>query len=156
MFRHALAFDEFRAALCPTLMHIDAATDPFKKRMRQVWFSGSHSDLGKMRSHGTELVNIALRWMIGEMKANGIRFDPKLEKYHFRGYTESEWETAKVHSTWNIFWKSSGKMRRIPGGYSKTEMKTNEEIHPSAIRRLSRATFGGVQEGEFGVWEGLP
>ncbi|MCK5347684.1 MAG: DUF2235 domain-containing protein, partial [Candidatus Heimdallarchaeota archaeon] len=71
--RHAIAIDEVRASFSPTLWeNIREGHD-----VKQVWFPGVHSDVGggyleKGLSDG------ALKWMIDEAKAEGLKFNSKM------------------------------------------------------------------------------
>lgn len=66
----ALALDETRAAFQPILWEADAAD-----RIEQVWFRGSHADIGGQLD-GFEaarpLANIPLVWMLGRAAAQGL------------------------------------------------------------------------------------
>lgn len=66
----ALALDETRAAFQPILWEADAA-----QRIEQVWFRGSHADIGGQLD-GFEaarpLANIPLVWMLGRAAAQGL------------------------------------------------------------------------------------
>lgn len=65
---HALAIDEKRESFQPTLWHETAEN---KDRIKQVWFSGVHSDVGggyKERHHS----DVALKWMIEQAQMHGL------------------------------------------------------------------------------------
>ena len=141
-FRHALALDEHRETFSPTLMHINDDDD---RDFKQVWFSGSHCDLGKMKPNGVGLVNVALRWMIEELDAVCVRFCETALKEHFPHFTRNpailsrlnslEWLESGVRKTLTPFWRGGGKKKRVPGWYGLPGMKTNEFIHPSLVMR---------------------
>jgi hypothetical protein len=141
-FRHALALDEYRETFPPTLMHIDIDDD---RDFKQVWFPGSHSDLGRMQPHGNGLVNVALRWMIEELDAVGVKFNENALKQLFPHFTRNqavlsrlnslEWLESGVCETLTPFWRGGGKKKRVPGWYGLTGKKTNEFIHPSLVMR---------------------
>lgn len=123
-------------------MHINVDSD---RDVKQVWFSGSHYDLGKMDPHGTGLFNVALRWMIEELTIAGVRFSQPLLKAHFPKYTNDpaalkrensdEWVEASVHCTWTLLWSGGGMKKRVPGWYGLEGKKTNEFIHPTIHHR---------------------
>lgn len=151
-FRHGLALDERRRVFKPTLMHIGAESD---QDVEQVWFSGSHSDLGRMNLDGTGLGNIVLRWMIKELSLAGVRFNDHLLSQHFSHYTtdisalsvdnRNEWIRADVRSTWNLFWKGGGMKRRVPGWYGEAGKKTNEMIHATVFPRECAIERGPIE-----------
>jgi len=67
--RHAVALDEHRASFAPTLWSkCDPATS-----LKQVWFPGVHCDVGGGYVE-TGLSDGALKWMMDEAEACGLRF----------------------------------------------------------------------------------
>ena len=65
---HAVAIDEKRASFEPTLWQETAEN---KNRMKQVWFSGVHSDVGggyPERHHS----DVALKWMVEQATRRGL------------------------------------------------------------------------------------
>ena len=70
---HALALDETRAAFNPILWETD--TGDWADRIEQVWFRGTHADIGGQLS-GFEaarpLANIPLVWMLEKMEGRGL------------------------------------------------------------------------------------
>jgi uncharacterized protein (DUF2235 family) len=95
--RHALALDDERDAFHPVLWDeldwkrkADAAHDPadpdkasanaaFRDRLKQVWFTGMHSDVGGGYPDES-LSYVSLCWMMAEAKAEGLRLLPDAEK----------------------------------------------------------------------------
>jgi len=76
---HAVAIDEHRRSLLPTLW-----TDPRNapprinvagSNVEQVWFVGAHSNVGGGYAD-TGLSDIALKWMIERATKNGLKFEP--------------------------------------------------------------------------------
>lgn len=68
--RHALALDEERRTFHPELWNEKGGKE---KRIKQVWFSGVHSNVGGgYPKQGMSLVT--LDWMMHEAKAAGLRF----------------------------------------------------------------------------------
>ncbi|EON65065.1 hypothetical protein W97_04300 [Coniosporium apollinis CBS 100218] len=93
---HALALDERRTVFSPTLWGLspqDSRTD----RMKQVWFSGRHSDIGGGGSD-PRLSDITLAWMIAECeKTKLLSFDHSycVSDYEKLDPNESEpWNTT--------------------------------------------------------------
>ncbi|EON62377.1 hypothetical protein W97_01599 [Coniosporium apollinis CBS 100218] len=69
---HALALDERRKAYSPTLWKVSKHGT---QTIKQVWFSGRHSDVGGGVSN-PRLSDIPLAWMIGECEKTGyLGFD---------------------------------------------------------------------------------
>lgn len=68
----ALAIDERRGPFVPTIWS-QSNTAPPTQRLEQVWFTGSHSDVGGgNRQHG--LSDIALLWMLEKARGAGLTF----------------------------------------------------------------------------------
>ena len=70
---HALALDETRAAYAPERWEADETGAPHE--MEQVWFSGSHVDIGgHLLGHETArpLSNIPLIWMMEYAERHGL------------------------------------------------------------------------------------
>ncbi|CAE6356275.1 unnamed protein product [Rhizoctonia solani] len=87
-FRHALALDEHRASLVPSLWD-HTKTNHTYQSVREVWFRGQHDDVGGgtplptptldyESSHYSALSNIPLRWMVQQCfeDNHSIVFDP--------------------------------------------------------------------------------
>src|SRR5712692_2298686 len=73
--RHAVALDERRAYFPQNLWGHEPPTDAI-----QVWFPGVHCDVGGgYKEPQAGLSKIALKWMVGEAKRFGLRFQPKSE-----------------------------------------------------------------------------
>jgi uncharacterized protein (DUF2235 family) len=69
----ALAIDEQRDEFVPTLWTGDA---PENTKIEQVWFAGSHADVGGGYAD-RELADIPLLWMVDRAKAAGLQVDEK-------------------------------------------------------------------------------
>ena len=67
----ALAIDEYRDEFVPTLW---TGTAPPGSTIEQVWFAGSHADVGGGFSD-RELADIPLLWMIDRAKSAGLQVD---------------------------------------------------------------------------------
>lgn len=69
---HALALDETRSVFEPILWRTGSTPD---SRIRQLWFRGSHADIGGQLG-GDEsarpLANIPLVWMLSELEGQGL------------------------------------------------------------------------------------
>lgn len=76
--RHALAIDENRSDFEPTIWTPRGDTD-----MKQVWFTGAHSDIGgsyKPDQDGSLLSDNALDWMIKEAGRSGLTIEAHLKQ----------------------------------------------------------------------------
>ncbi|NEB05063.1 DUF2235 domain-containing protein [Streptomyces sp. SID13726] len=69
---HALAVDEERRAFEPTLWH--QQSDAVGQELKQVWFSGSHVDVGGGH-RDTSQSDLSLRWMVANATRYGLEFD---------------------------------------------------------------------------------
>ncbi|OLN83066.1 hypothetical protein CCHL11_09650 [Colletotrichum chlorophyti] len=70
---HALALDEWRTAFMPTLWGI--STKNKNTHLRQVWFPGSHSDVGG-GFVDQQIATISLAWMADQLTSIGVEFTP--------------------------------------------------------------------------------
>lgn len=73
---HALALDETREVFAPVMWK---STPEFEGHMEQVWFRGTHGDIGGQVNAALEarpLANIPLVWMLGRMEACGVPLPP--------------------------------------------------------------------------------
>jgi uncharacterized protein (DUF2235 family) len=131
---HALALDETRRAYVPVKW--ETRPDWRGVRMEQVWFKGTHGDVGgQIGSHVVDrgLANIPLNWMLGRLDQCGVPL-PRDWRWRFV-------ENANALSTGN--WRGlsvmflSRKRRRVG-------LDPSEGIHPLAVemrrgvRRLSQ------------------
>jgi len=69
---HALAIDDERKTFHPTVW---TKKSDVKQTMKQVWFSGMHSDVGGGYPE-QELSDVALNWMIHRAKKHGLQIYP--------------------------------------------------------------------------------
>ncbi|KAK7442750.1 hypothetical protein VKT23_015997 [Stygiomarasmius scandens] len=95
-FRHALALDERRVKFLPEYANGSRGPPFGDNRVKEVWFAGSHSDIGGGNTLNPDLNKFgpALRWMSYEAISHGL----KMEAY--RG----EWEPLKPQESLNWFW----------------------------------------------------
>lgn len=100
---HAIAIDERRESFEPTLWEV---TPENKNRIKQVWFSGVHSDVGggyKERHHS----DIALKWMKEQAESRGMLIKPE-NPYEYQDNLETE-----IHdSVYKIFGIEIGEKNR--------------------------------------------
>lgn len=95
--RHALAIDERRYDFEPTILKPRGKPD-----LKQVWFVGSHSDVGGgyKDKGGRLLSDIALGWMMGEAKQAGLSFEKHL------GQRLKPDPVAKLHDSSRLIFRS--------------------------------------------------
>lgn len=70
---HALGLDETRQAFTPVLWE---SSPEFKGRVAQVWFRGTHGDVGGQlggREEARPLANLSLVWMLARAEGCGLR-----------------------------------------------------------------------------------
>ncbi|MFC2966664.1 DUF2235 domain-containing protein [Acidimangrovimonas pyrenivorans] len=118
---HALALDETRDAFAPVMW---TSPEDFNGRVEQVWFRGSHGDVGGMLGDyepARPLANIPLVWMLDKAAGCGLPL-PVGWRARFPGDSE-----APMIGTWyglgKLFLIRS---RRVVG------RDPSESIHPSA------------------------
>ena len=123
-FRHAMAIDEKRRMFrlftwkepqifkeVPYLKDNSPKVKP--QDIKQVWFSGVHSDIGGgYKEEESGLAKIPLEWMVEEAAANGLKFRSVLTKRLVRGqnpknatriYSKPN-PTGKLHNSMNFAW----------------------------------------------------
>lgn len=117
-FRHALALDERRVKFLPEYVHggmsnrsdwhkyqAPAPPPTDESRIKEVWFAGSHSDVGgacwKNKSHPNDFRNIPLLWMREEAREAGLLLSPR--EVPFRHKDESFLESGVTDSS-NLAW----------------------------------------------------
>jgi uncharacterized protein (DUF2235 family) len=102
--RHALAIDEQRRDFEPTIWLPREDLD-----LRQVWFSGVHSDVGgsyKPDKDGSLLSDIPLAWMMTEASVSGLSLEPHLKK-ELKAST-----TATLHKSRRNFYRLRATLSR--------------------------------------------
>lgn len=130
---HALALDETRQVFEPELW---TCPEDWDGRVEQVWFRGSHGDVGGMLGGldaARPLANIPLAWMLERIEISGLAL-PEGWKTRFECDV-----TAPMAGTW----QSWGKLflfrnRRIVG------RDRSESIHPTAQPFVDAGDVKGV------------
>ena len=121
--RHALAIDEQREDFEPTLWTPRASVD-----LKQVWFSGVHSDIGggygPSKKTGTTVSDIALKWMLDQAANAGLELEP-----HVRARL-TDGVTAPLHKSRRHIYRFKKAFHR-PLSYEGIPTK----IHPSVKDR---------------------
>ncbi|KAH7924186.1 hypothetical protein BV22DRAFT_526627 [Leucogyrophana mollusca] len=77
-FRHALALDERRVKFLPEYVYGGRADESNTGHVKEVWFAGSHSDVGggNRLNEKLQLDTIPLQWMRSEAITAGLRLHP--------------------------------------------------------------------------------
>ncbi|OIQ32335.1 MAG: hypothetical protein BM562_05560 [Alphaproteobacteria bacterium MedPE-SWcel] len=130
---HALALDETRDVYAPVLWN---SSDSIEGQIEQVWFRGSHGDVGGQLG-GCEasrpLANISLVWMLERAEMSGL---PLPRDWRMRFPVDADAPSVGTWSGWGkIFLLRS---RRRVG------QDSSEKIHPSAHQ--------GQKPGRFATW----
>jgi len=125
---HALALDETREAFAPVLWQ---CPPDFPGDVEQVWFRGSHSDIGGQLG-GFEaarpLSNIPLVWMLERLERCGL---PLPEGWRKRFPTDPDAPTVGSWRGWGKYFLARRKR--------EVGLDPSESIHPSALGRSRRA-----------------
>ncbi len=124
---HALAADETRAAFTPEMWDLRPRSTA---RVQQIWFAGSHGDIGGNIGRYGEcrpLANIPLTWMLERAEEMGLKL-PEGWQDQFPCDVN-----APMVGTWRGFglWFISRKRRAMLKGPS-------EALHPSMSQRRAR------------------
>lgn len=157
---HALALDEARAMFAPTLwtaapgqaltLRPDRQEGQVTQKVEQVWFAGSHSDVGGGYQDEPRLADVPLLWMVEKAASAGLRFkESALEAVRQRADT-----LAPQHDSMSGFWRTLHATRRFdpilrpitngareklnPSGDKFPKVQTPESVHPSVHERYDR------------------
>jgi uncharacterized protein (DUF2235 family) len=155
----ALAIDERRDEFVPTLWTGKA---PPGSTIEQVWFAGSHSDVGGGYAD-RELADIPLLWMIDRAKAAGLQVDEKtpgllpdpgalnlLGPTHDprQGWSVKDRLTPTIRSVCeqNVPVDLFEKLYRPRDRTGKTLQTINEMVHSSVVARYGRDALISPQD----------
>lgn len=95
---HALALDERRKVFSPTLWKVSSDSQSKQQTIKQVWFSGRHSDVGG-GGLDSYLSDIPLAWMIAECEETKLLgFDHSYCRVDDQERSE-KWDTARGATT---------------------------------------------------------
>lgn len=147
----ALAIDEHRDEFVPTLWTGEA---PEGATIEQVWFAGSHADVGG-GYHDRELADIPLLWMIDRAKSAGLQVDeatpgllPSPAAINVLGPTHDPREgwsvkdrlTPTIRSVCekDVEVKLLERLYRPLGPNGKPLKTINEMVHWSAVERFGK------------------
>lgn len=115
---HAMAVDECRRFF-PILRWRE---DP---RLREMWFSGSHSDVGG-GCQEMDLSDVALAWMLHCGARHGLRFTKRYVERHVNPRVP-----AHIHDCFTGMWR--------PYGKSDRPITSSCDVHASVEQQLSAA-----------------
>jgi len=122
--RHALALDEQRDDFEPTIWDPKKSVD-----LKQVWFTGVHSDVGgsyKPDSDETVLADIPMVWLMQEAQLDGLTFEPYMKRFILN-------PLASQHNEYKGKYKLLGKrLREIPDSN-----KIPTSVHISVKKRYA-------------------
>ena len=127
---HALALDETREVFEPVLWD---SPEGWGGQVEQVWFRGSHGDIGGQLGRVREarpLANIPLVWMLGRAESCGL---PLPEGWRDRFLTDPQ---APAVGTWSGFGKMF--LIRTP---RRVGLDRSEYLHESARDHAKAAAF---------------
>lgn len=129
---HAISIDEKRRKF-PVSLWDESRIDRETQTVRQVWFAGVHSDVGgSYREKG--LSNVALRWMLQQAEAAGMRlrddWDDKLEPGPNApsGPGMRSRDEEAQHESRKSLWRVFPKVKR--------QLPDNPRIHQSVFDRM--------------------
>ncbi len=122
--RHAVALDELRADYEAVLWDPKDGID-----LRQVWFSGCHSDVGGGYDDDHTLADIALLWMMNESVQKGL----KIDSHMLPKVSSAKTKKAKAHNEYKKLWRLRGAEKREPhlGSLFHESIKTRYKTKPS-------------------------
>jgi uncharacterized protein (DUF2235 family) len=124
---HALAIDEHRAPFTPTLW---AEKKKKGQTIEQVWFSGTHSDVGG-GSGSRGLPDLTLEWMISKAGGVGLEFDETVEQaLPIQGNPLAPMNRIERAHFWSFLQK-----RRRTIGILDGRLDGTQTVHGSVIKR---------------------
>jgi uncharacterized protein (DUF2235 family) len=141
---HALAIDERRGPFAPSVW---TEKDEVCREMKQVWFSGAHSNVGGGYPN-TKLSDIAFRWMMQQAQRHGLelsqgwdrvpdaidpRFDVNPEDSFKLPYRLAHAVFRLVGQPWKYLRPLASEFRDVGRGKANA---VEERIHESAVKRF--------------------
>ncbi|KIP03890.1 hypothetical protein PHLGIDRAFT_76886 [Phlebiopsis gigantea 11061_1 CR5-6] len=148
VFRHALALHELRVKFLPEYASGGAGPQGDVGNVKEVWFAGSHSDIGggnTKTEHSILYASPPLRWMMYEAIEHDLRIEP------YRAVQSPVEHHPSMTWTWGIFelfpWKrlSYGQKKdpviRYPLHWFEGRfIQAGQRIHESAVDYLGKPT----------------
>ncbi|MGF6881115.1 uncharacterized protein (DUF2235 family) [Nocardia sp. GAS34] len=128
--RQALAIDDRRRIFSPCLWEVTdeaGVTQQRPDRVKQVWFEGSHTDVGGGMAD-SRLSDRSLRWMVHEAQGQGLEFDEdRLEELIARGATATG--PVRAHDSMTMGWRLLNLAARL-------RYPRSTRFYPDSWRRL--------------------
>jgi uncharacterized protein (DUF2235 family) len=134
---HALAVDERREPFRPSIW--TKVNDC--KEMKQVWFSGAHSNVGGGYKDAG-LSDTALVWMLKKAELRGLEFDqtylsdPKKLQENYRGQLVDSYSSA--YKIFGAYLRPIGQLHEDIGA---DKAGINEMMHESVVKRDGESLF---------------
>ncbi|KAF9541955.1 WD40 repeat-like protein [Agrocybe pediades] len=137
-FRHALALDERRVKFLPEYANggkgpNQEATSGSIPHTKEVWFAGTHSDIGGGNAINTALnrTRPPLRWMVYEAEPLGLRTSP-----FERDLKDDEKVSVKESLTW-VWWPFEYfPFRRLTYTRRENGKETTHALHRGKLRKI--------------------
>jgi len=131
---HALALDEQRESFAPVLWNELKTEQP--ERIEQVWFSGTHSNVGGgYPRQGMSLV--ALDWIMSKAEQHGLRFVPA-ERLRYRYHADVDDKLYDSRAGLGVFYR----WRPRDVQHLCDDNGVAPKIHRSVFERIARNTEG--------------
>jgi uncharacterized protein (DUF2235 family) len=147
--RHALAIDEKREDFAPTIWQPKPDVD-----LKQVWFAGSHADIGgsyEPDKDGRAIADVPFRWMLDEASSAGLKVEP-----HVR-HALTDGTLARTHESRRKLYRFRGRLDRelvyahIPILFHpsvKTRYESDPDYRPPQLEKLvESAGWNGLDIG---------
>ncbi|KAJ7357885.1 hypothetical protein DFH08DRAFT_436982 [Mycena albidolilacea] len=142
--RHALALDERRVKFLPEYInHGDITSTSPPIDIKEVWFAGSHSDIGGGLQENTalNLSSVPLLWMENEAEANGLRLKPRasggvwdledLQKHDGHESLRGGWKPMEYLPLTRLSFQTAGETTRVPHRGAGRIIAAGQRIHIS-------------------------
>ncbi|KAF2104523.1 hypothetical protein NA57DRAFT_70728 [Rhizodiscina lignyota] len=147
----ALALDEHRSAFTPAVWE---RRDGCQTKLKQVWFAGSHSNIGGgSGSPDTSVADISLAWMMSNL-SQWISFDRNYLSTQTalnRAYNQSQkitsprWGCGPIYNSLTTLYKWLGSVMRTPDRYHRTDYKTGMPIEGEMLQHTNEMVHASVR-----------
>ena len=124
--RHAMSIDERRRPFGLTRVHLNDGVAG--QNLKEVWFSGVHSDVGGTFDSGTRVSDIPLKWMIQEARAAGLDHIVQRTLTEYLTQVTADCATGPIHTNSWIWKLLIDKRRRVEIG---------DNVHASVRARIA-------------------
>ncbi|KAJ8496021.1 hypothetical protein ONZ45_g12615 [Pleurotus djamor] len=141
-FRHALALDEQRVKFQPEYANggLGPREDDARGDVKEVWFAGTHSDVGGGNIENPDLTNFSpsLRWMMQEAEKRGLRLKPTTKPWEPLPLTESLkwfWLPLEVLPIRSLSYKNEDSSTWRPHLCAGRRVQPGQRIHHTVFTR---------------------